>query len=65
MVPRGEVGLIFAATGKSLNVLSDDLFSVIIITIVVTTLISPPLVRLLADRMKSEATLEPENATTA
>ena len=65
MVPRGEVGLIFAATGKSLNVLSDDLFSVIIITIVVTTLISPPLVRLLADRMKSEATLEPENATAA
>lgn len=47
MVPRGEVGLIFAATGKGLGVLSDDLFSVIIITIVVTTLIVPPLLRVM------------------
>lgn len=45
MVPRGEVGLIFAATGKGLGVLSDDLFSVIIITIVVTTLVVPPVLR--------------------
>lgn len=54
MVPRGEVGLIFAATGKGLGVLSDDLFSVIIITIVVTTLISPPLVRIVANKLKAE-----------
>lgn len=47
MVPRGEVGLIFAATGKGLGVLSDDLFSVIIITIVVTTLVVPPLLRVM------------------
>ncbi len=47
MVPRGEVGLIFAATGKGLGVLSDDLFSVIIIAIVVTTLIVPPLLRVM------------------
>ena len=51
MIPRGEVGLIFAATGKGLGVLSDDLFSTIIITIVVTTLISPPLVRIAAHRL--------------
>lgn len=47
MVPRGEVGLIFAATGKGLGVLSDDLFSVIIITIVATTLVVPPLLRIM------------------
>lgn len=47
MVPRGEVGLIFAATGKGLGVLSDELFSIIIITIVVTTLIVPPLLRIM------------------
>lgn len=52
MIPRGEVGLIFAATGKGLGVLSDDLFSVIIITIVVSTLISPPLVRIVANKLK-------------
>jgi Kef-type K+ transport system membrane component KefB len=54
MVPRGEVGLIFAATGKGLGVLSDDLFSVIIITIVVSTLIAPPLVRIVANKLKAE-----------
>jgi Kef-type K+ transport system membrane component KefB len=54
MVPRGEVGLIFAATGKGLGVLSDDLFSVIIITIVVSTLIAPPLVRVVANKLKAE-----------
>lgn len=47
MVPRGEVGLIFAATGKGLGVLGDDLFSVIIIAIVVTTLVVPPLLRVM------------------
>ncbi len=54
MVPRGEVGLIFAATGKGLGVLGDDLFSVIIITIVVSTLISPPFVRIVANKLKAE-----------
>lgn len=47
MVPRGEVGLIFASTGKGLGVLSDDLFSVIIIAIVVTTLVVPPVLRMM------------------
>ena len=47
MVPRGEVGLIFAATGKGLGVLSDDLFSVMIIAIVATTLVVPPLLRIM------------------
>lgn len=47
MVPRGEVGLIFAATGKGLGVLSDDLFSVIIIAIVATTLVVPPILRIM------------------
>ncbi|MBT5808383.1 cation:proton antiporter [Candidatus Uhrbacteria bacterium] len=43
MVPRGEVVLIFAATGKGLGVLSDDLFSVIVVMVIITTLIAPPI----------------------
>jgi NhaP-type Na+/H+ or K+/H+ antiporter len=35
-------------------VLGDDLFSVIIITIVVSTLIAPPLVRIVANKLKAE-----------
>jgi Kef-type K+ transport system membrane component KefB len=41
MVPRGEVGLIFAGTGRGLGVIDDSLFSAIVITVVVTTMIAP------------------------
>jgi Kef-type K+ transport system membrane component KefB len=46
MMPRGEVGLVFAAIGKSLGVITDDLFSAIVLMVIVTTLISPPLLKL-------------------
>lgn len=42
MLPRGEVGLIFAAAGKNLNVLSPQAFSALVIMIIVTTVITPP-----------------------
>lgn len=42
MVPRGEVGLIFASIGKTLGVVSDSVFSVIVIVIILTTLCTPP-----------------------
>ena len=45
MMPRGEVGLIFASIGKSLGVLSDALFSAVVLMVVVTTLIAPPLLK--------------------
>lgn len=45
MVPRGEVGLIFAATGRGLGVLSDELFSVIILVVVFTTFVGPFLIK--------------------
>jgi Kef-type K+ transport system membrane component KefB len=48
MVPRGEVGLIFAATGRSLGVLDDELFSVIVLVVVITTFVAPPLIKRMA-----------------
>jgi len=45
MMPRGEVGLIFAAIGKSLGVMNDSLFSAVVLMVVVTTLLSPPLLK--------------------
>jgi Kef-type K+ transport system membrane component KefB len=53
MIPRGEVGLIFAAIGKNLGVLNEDLFSVIVVMVIVTTLIAPPI---LAKQLKTMAT---------
>lgn len=41
MIPRGEVGLIFASIGKGLGVVSDAVFSAVVIMVIVTTLIAP------------------------
>ncbi|PIP56622.1 hypothetical protein COX05_02130 [candidate division WWE3 bacterium CG22_combo_CG10-13_8_21_14_all_39_12] len=45
MVPRGEVGLIFLSIGKSFNVISSELFSVLLIVIILTTFIAPFIIR--------------------
>lgn len=50
MVPRGEVGLIFAMTGRQLGVMSEAMFSVIVIMVILTTLITPPILTLLLRR---------------
>ena len=42
MLPRGEVGLVFASIGRTLGVMSDQLFSAIILMVIVTTVVSPP-----------------------
>lgn len=41
MMPRGEVGLIFASMGRSLGVVSDNMFSSIVVMVVVTTVLAP------------------------
>jgi Kef-type K+ transport system membrane component KefB len=45
MMPRGEVGLIFAAIGKSLGVMDDALFSAVVLMVIITSLLSPPLLK--------------------
>jgi len=50
MIPRGEVGLIFAMTGKSLNVISDQIFSAIVIMVILTMLLTPPILTYLLKR---------------
>jgi Kef-type K+ transport system membrane component KefB len=59
MMPRGEVGLVFAAIGKSLGVITDELFSAIVLMVIITTLIAPPLLKLaLRGGVKPEAEAE-------
>ena len=51
MIPRGEVGLIFAQTGLTAGVLDPGLFSALTFMVIVTTLMAPPLLkRLLGPR---------------
>lgn len=41
MVPRGEIGLIFATIGLNVGVLKNDVYATIIIVIAITTLLAP------------------------
>lgn len=47
MVPRGEVGLIFADIGLRNGILSQETFSAILIMVIVTTFIAPPLLKVI------------------
>jgi Kef-type K+ transport system membrane component KefB len=47
MIPRGEVGLIFAQMGLADKVIDHALFSAIALMVVVTTFLAPPLLRVL------------------
>jgi Kef-type K+ transport system membrane component KefB len=42
MVPRGEVGLIFAQMGLATGALKHDLFGALMLMVLVTTLVTPP-----------------------
>ncbi len=50
MIPRGEVGLIFAATGRALGVVNDEVFSIIVIMVILSTLVTPPILAWLLRR---------------
>lgn len=41
MVPRGEVGLVFLALGRSYGILVDPYFSILVAVVVATTIVSP------------------------
>lgn len=41
MIPRGEVGLIFASVGRSIGVVTGPVFSALVMMVVVTTLVTP------------------------
>jgi Kef-type K+ transport system membrane component KefB len=47
MVPRGEVGLIFAQTGLAAGVLDAGLFAALTLMVMVTTFVAPPTLKLL------------------
>jgi Kef-type K+ transport system membrane component KefB len=57
MLPRGEVSLIFASLGKTLGLLNDNLFSVIVIVMLLTTFITPPLLKWAIERQELSASV--------
>ena len=55
MIPRGEVGLVFAGVGSASGALSESTEAAIIMMVILTTFIAPPLLRIVFT--------EPEEAT--
>lgn len=54
MVPRGEVGLIFATIGRQVGVLAERDFAIIVIMVIITTLAAPPVLAALLKRQKAQ-----------
>ncbi len=52
MLPRGEVGLVFASIGRTLGVISDELFCAIVLMVIITTFIAPVLLKARCARKK-------------
>ena len=47
MVPRGEVGLIFASIGLTAGILSGEVYSAILIMVILSTFVVPPILKIL------------------
>lgn len=61
MIPRGEVGLIFAAVGASLvangeKVVSPEIYSAIVVMVIITTMVTPPLLKWSMNRKRTTVT---------
>jgi Kef-type K+ transport system membrane component KefB/glycine cleavage system regulatory protein len=69
MIPRGEVGLIFASIGLSQGVLDAELYGALLLVVLLTTLLTPPVLRWridatgaveLAAALDEETTVKPD-----
>ncbi len=65
MIPRGEVGLVFAGVGAASGALSDSLNAAIIVMVILTTFLAPPLLRFAFDRDSGEVAVQPAEAAIA
>ena len=62
MIPRGEVGLIFAQMGLSTSVFNEGLFTGATLMVLITTFIAPPLLKSLLSTRSPRSTMEPLEA---
>lgn len=62
MIPRGEVGLIFAQLGLTSSALSSPQFGALMLMVVVTTFMTPPLLGLIAKRRVANAESAPDES---
>ncbi|HEY9629781.1 MAG TPA: cation:proton antiporter [Coleofasciculaceae cyanobacterium] len=58
MIPRGEVGLVFAGVGSATGTLSSSLNAAIIVMVILTTFVAPPLLRIVFQTAPDSENLE-------
>lgn len=62
MISRGEVGLIVASAGITSGIISNSLFTVVIVMVIVSTLVTPPLLRLVFSKSASPTIITKEES---
>jgi len=62
MVPRGEVGLITANIGWAAGIVSPEIYSLVIVLVLATTLVTPPLLSLCLGRKPAALEMAPAAA---
>jgi Kef-type K+ transport system membrane component KefB len=60
MISRGEVGLIVAGYGLTHAIIGGDVFSAAVVMVLVTTMVTPPLLRLTFPARRAERTVVEE-----
>jgi Kef-type K+ transport system membrane component KefB len=55
MIPRGEVGLIFAQVGLTYGIFTSELFSAVTVMVMLTTFVAPPLLKIMFAKSKDAA----------
>lgn len=65
MLPRGEVGLIFATIGLQQGVLGADAYAALLVVVLGTTLVTPPLLRMRLLRLRAARHAEQADAKPA
>ncbi|HEY3669708.1 MAG TPA: cation:proton antiporter [Acidimicrobiia bacterium] len=64
MIPRGEVGLIFATIGLNEGILGGNLYAALLLVVLVTTLMTPPLLRWRLSAMRAGSQRRAETPST-
>ncbi|WP_374016020.1 cation:proton antiporter [Paenibacillus thiaminolyticus] len=62
MISRGEVALIIAATGLQSGLLQPEYFTEIIIMVIITTLVTPPMLKMLFNKKDNAMAAEQKNS---
>ena len=65
MLPRGEVALIFATIGLQQGILDSDLYAALLLVVLVTTLVTPPLLKVRYSQLRASARSRAPSAATA